>query len=667
VRIYFDIEGDPEGKAAYLLGMIVDTAGTETSYSFWADSKDQESDLFRHFQEVVGQYQDYSLIHYGSYELRFLKRMAALPTWAKCARTALARAWNVLSAIYSHVYFPTYSNRLKDVGKCLGCRWSHSEASGIQSLAWRQRWEKSGDPELRQQLVTYNAEDCAALKRITDYICKISMEGDLKISGERPRIEGPSVARAEEIPQEQAERGQRFDANFLSPDYDYINQCAYFDYQREKVFVRTNSTIRRIHAGRGKPPRRPRVSRRIEIKCVKCIFCKSEHIRRQRSRKRHSKLMYDLRVTETGARRYVIEYTAAIHWCRDCGHSFLPPKYKKRKKRHKYGHSLIAWAMYQHVANGVSFPKLWSMLKDCFGLRIPYAELYMMKLLAAEYYKASYEQIKRRIISGNLLHADETKAKLQKATGYVWVFTSMEEVFFLYRPTREGEFLRELLHGFHGVLVSDFYTAYDSLPCPQQKCLVHLIRDLNDDLRDHPFDEEFKGLVSDFGRLLRAIITTVDAQGLKSSHLKRHQADVAKFYELLTAKLYRSELAEQYQKRLLRYQDKFFTFLGHDGVPWNNNNAEHAVKHFANYRVISDGRMTERGLSAYLVLLSICQTCKYKGVSFLRFLLSGERDIRKYCERHRKVSPEDVYPGGFPRMNRRRTTSGNAEAETVKT
>jgi hypothetical protein len=306
--------------------------------------------------------------------------------------------------------------------------------------------------------------------------------------------------------------------------------------------------------------------------------------------------------------------------------------------------------MYQHVANGVSFTKLWSMLNDCFGLRIPYAELYMLKTLAAEKYRVSYGQIKRTVVSGKLVHADETKAKLRTATGYVWVFTSMEEVFFLYRPTREGDFLRDLFHDFHGVLISDFYTAYDSLPCRQQKCLVHLIRDLNDDLRDHPFDEEFKRLVSDFGRLLRAIIATVDAEGLKSSHLKRHDADVAKFYGTLTASLYHSELAEQYRKRFMRYRDKLFTFLYHDGVPWNNNNAEHAIKHFANYRVVSDGRMTERGLSAYLVLLSIYQTCKYKGVSFLRFLLSGERDIENFCEKHPRVSPDHVYPSGFPQF-----------------
>ena len=28
--------------------------------------------------------------------------------------------------------------------------------------------------------------------------------------------------------------------NFFHPDYKYINNCAYFDYQRERVYVRTS-------------------------------------------------------------------------------------------------------------------------------------------------------------------------------------------------------------------------------------------------------------------------------------------------------------------------------------------------------------------------------------------------------------------------------------------
>jgi len=88
------------------------------------------------------------------------------------------------------------------------------------------------------------------------------------------------------------------------------------------------------------------------------------------------------------------------------------------------------------------------------------------------------------------------------------------------------------------------------------------------------------------------------------------------------------------KKRIMKYRGDLFTFLDYDGIPWNNNNAEHAVKHFAKYRRLANGRFAERGLRDYLKLLSVYETCKYKGVRFLEFLLSKERDIDSFAERN---------------------------------
>jgi len=72
-------------------------------------------------------------------------------------------------------------------------------------------------------------------------------------------------------------------------------------------------------------------------------------------------------------------------------------------------------------------------------------------------------------------------------------------------------------------------------------------------------------------------------------------------------------------------------------VPWNNNNAEHAVKAFVMLRHVIDGVTSEQGLRDYLVMLSICETCKYKKVDFLDFLLSGEKDVAAFAKtKHRK-------------------------------
>ena len=184
-----------------------------------------------------------------------------------------------------------------------------------------------------------------------------------------------------------------------------------------------------------------------------------------------------------------------------------------------------------------------------------------------------------------------------------------------------------MLDGFKGVLVSDFYSAYDSAKCPQQKCLIHLTRDINDDLFHSPFDEELKGLAQAFVAVLKPIIDTIDRFGLKCCHLSKHKQDVERFFRLVDSADYRSEAARKYQKRIQKYRDRLFTFLDHDGVPWNNNNAENAIKRFASRRKILGASFTRARDSGLPVFLSIYQTCRLKGVSFLKFLRSGLLDL----------------------------------------
>jgi hypothetical protein len=295
----------------------------------------------------------------------------------------------------------------------------------------------------------------------------------------------------------------------------------------------------------------------------------------------------------------------------------------------------------------------------------------MWKSLMARYYRSTYQGLLRKILSGNLLHIDETEVKLQTGKGYVWVFTNLEEVVFMYRPTREGDFLRELLKDFHGVLVSDFYAAYDSIECPQQKCLIHLMRDINQELLNNPYDEELQSITHPFGTLLRTVIKTVDEHGLKRRFLQKHKREVEQFFQGLSGRAFRSEPAESLRSRLMKYRDKLFTFIDHDGVPWNNNNAEHSIKAFAYYREQTVGMLREGGLRDYLLLLSICQTCRYKGVSFLKFLMSGQRNVDSYCERRRsrrwptlQVYPKGFVPPHFRNREKKKTPQGPERSDS---
>ena len=84
-----------------------------------------------------------------------------------------------------------------------------------------------------------------------------------------------------------------------------------------------------------------------------------------------------------------------------------------------------------------------------------------MKRTAAKQYKSTYDSILRHLLGGQLLHVDETQVSIKGSIAYVWVFTNLHDVFYLYTETRGGSFLQEMLRDFKGVLVSDFFAAYD--------------------------------------------------------------------------------------------------------------------------------------------------------------------------------------------------------------
>jgi hypothetical protein len=62
--------------------------------------------------------------------------------------------------------------------------------------------------------------------------------------------------------------------------------------------------------------------------------------------------------------------------------------------------------------------------------------------------------------------------------------------------------------------------------------------------------------------------------------------------------------------------------------------------------------MSEGGLADFLVLLSVHQTCKYRGLGFLKFLLSRNLDVGSYRDRKKAKNCAftiEMYPEGFPK------------------
>ena len=241
----------------------------------------------------------------------------------------------------------------------------------------------------------------------------------------------------------------------------------------------------------------------------------------------------------------------------------------------------------------------------------------------ARRYEPTKAAVLTELLRGPYLNVDETEARLSNEKAHVWVFAGVNGAYYECRASRNGQFLTERLSGFNGVLVSDFFTAYDSLQNPQQKCLIHLIRDMNEDMTANPFDAELRGIVQAFASVIRPIIETIDRYGLTKSRLQKHKASAMKFVEEVVGRSVSSVAAKKYQSRIDKYGKRLFTFLDYDGVPWNNNYAEHAIKAFARYRRFADGRFTPKSLTDYLTILSVFQTCERRGGQVWKFLVTG--------------------------------------------
>ncbi len=166
----------------------------------------------------------------------------------------------------------------------------------------------------------------------------------------------------------------------------------------------------------------------------------------------------------------------------------------------------------------------------------------------------------------------------------------------------------------------------------------------------------------------------MDEHGLKRRYLAKYIHRVSKLFREILSQKYHSEAALALRQRLIKNRERLFTFIQYDAVPWNNNAAENAIKQFAYYREGTVGVVSEAGLNDYLLLLSIHQTCRYRGISFLKFLLSRERDIDVFCAANRKRrQPRSVelYPPGLTtsphvRPERARNNSHRRELRLVR-
>ncbi len=436
-QVYLDIEGVPDRGVYYLIGALIVTDQLQQYHCFWADDENDQVAIFARFAALLAEVSDWSLFHYGNYEVKALRRMLSrLPqTCQETLRAILANCVNVLSIVSSHVYFPTTSNGLKDVAGFLGFRWTSAEASGLKSVVWREQWEEAREEGLKEKLTEYNRNDCLALRWVTEFIASIAAREAIDQSGQSS---SDSIIYAGRIQSGVSRKCKFGRTEFCLPDFEFVNECAYFDYQRDKVNVRSgkrsNSTKPRPARRR---PLRAKANKYIEIRCKRCPHCNNKRISEVRVL---STRKIDMRFSGGGVKKWVTVYSSCTYHCANCGETFIPPEYPQTVTQ--YGNALENWVVYQNVALGQNILKVKQCLKEVFKLDISQPTIYRFKAAVANRYKSTNISIIENLLHGPSLSIDETEVRLRKEKAHVWVFAGISGAYYEYRETRNGQFLR---------------------------------------------------------------------------------------------------------------------------------------------------------------------------------------------------------------------------------
>ncbi len=210
------------------------------------------------------------------------------------------------------------------------------------------------------------------------------------------------------------------------------------------------------------------------------------------SAKMAERTIIDLVFFKNGCRKTITKYIGPEGYCQKCCCYYSPEEISKFATAQLFGHGFQSWIIYQRLVLRLPYRIITQAIEDQFNERISEASIVNFLNNFARSYADTEHLLIEHILASPFIHADETTINIQGIDHYVWVFTDGTHVVFRMTETREAAVVHDFLTDYQGILISDFYPGYDSVKCRQQKCLVHLIRDLNEDLWKSPFDVEFE-------------------------------------------------------------------------------------------------------------------------------------------------------------------------------
>ena len=332
------------------------------------------------------------------------------------------------------------------------------------------------------------------------------------------------------------------------------------------------------------------------------------------------------------------EHTIHSHWCPKC-RKRVEPRVTDALPKSTIGNSALVLGSWFHYGLGQTTSQVAQLFDSVFHFPVSASGLVQQWMRLADILLPWYEQIAQEARESAVLNVDETGWRVNGKTHWLWCFTALSLTLYDIDPTRSSAVpSRVLAECFEGIVVSDFYGAYNVITGERQLCLVHLLREI-EKVNETNQGEEWKRFGATLKRIVKDAIrlsrredreTLVDlaqddeaaseaATGEETNvdpsvYRRRVNRIHLRLDELISHSDWSDADCTRLVKRLEKYRHSLFTFLDNAAVPFDNNRAEREIRPAVIARKNSFHNASERGAATQAILMSIYRTLKLRGL-----------------------------------------------------
>ena len=289
---------------------------------------------------------------------------------------------------------------------------------------------------------------------------------------------------------------------------------------------------------------------------------------------------------------------------------------------------------------GLTYRKVARFFKDVFEIDLTHPSFLSFNTEQAQNGAPLYEGIKQSIRHSPSVNADETGWRVNGDNHWLWIFTNKDAALYHIDESRGGKVVSDILgEKYEGVLVSDFFSAYNELDAEaKQRCLAHFLREIKKVQEKNEFPP------GNIDGTFCAELKTVFKQAI--AVWNRHREGTAgpddlsqtkdwailKMIELLLLPL-EHEDTQRLRDRVIRHNQELFIFLDNPSVEPTNNRAERQLRPMVIKRKLTFGNRSDLGASNEAVVMSVVETGVLNGVEPLNiFRALSEKPLTSFVQ-----------------------------------